>query len=100
MQKGNFSTAIKIVDSMKENDKGSGALLLWMLARDCRAIIELKTGKNSLRQLKIWSNQENFYKEYANKISEITLSVTPDVILNEYGPPASGVFNSVIQFPY
>ena len=42
MQKGNFSAAINIVDSMKENDKGSGALLLWMLARDCRAIIELK----------------------------------------------------------
>ena len=74
MQKGNFSAAINIVDSMKENDKGSGALLLWMLARDCRAIIELKTGKNSLRQLKIWSNQENFYKEYANKISEINLN--------------------------
>ena len=30
---------------MESNDKGSGALLLWMLARDCRAIIELKTAE-------------------------------------------------------
>ena len=92
MQKGNFSAAIKIVDSMKENDKGSGVLLLWMLARDCRAIIELKTGKNSLRQLKIWSNQENFYKEYANKISEIKLNEII-LLLDKFDKSIKGVLN-------
>ncbi|MBL6820231.1 MAG: DNA polymerase III subunit delta [SAR86 cluster bacterium] len=92
MQKGNFSAAIKIVDSMKENDKGSGVLLLWMLARDCRAIIELKTGKNSLRHLKIWSNQENFYKEYANKISEIKLNEII-LLLDKFDKSIKGVLN-------
>lgn len=92
MQKGNFSAAINIVDSMRENDKGSGALLLWMLARDCRALIELKTGKNSLRQLKIWSNQENFYKEYANKISEINLNEII-LLLDKFDKSIKGVLN-------
>jgi len=92
MQKGNLSAAIKIVDSMEANDKGSGALLLWMLARDCRAIIELRAGKNSLRQLKIWSNQENFYKEYANKISEINLDEII-LLLDKFDKSIKGVLS-------
>ena len=92
MQKGNFSAAIKIVDSMKAHDKGSGALLLWMLARDCRAIIELKTGKNSLKQLKIWSSQENFYKEYANNISKINLNEII-LLLDKFDKSIKGVLS-------
>ena len=92
MQKGNFSAAIKIVDSMKAYDKGSGALLLWMLARDCRAIIELKTGKNSLRQLKIWSSQENFYKEYANKVSKVNLNEII-LLLDKFDKSIKGVLS-------
>ena len=92
MHKGNISSAIKIVNSMELNDKGSGALLLWMLARDCRAIIELKTGKNSLRQLKIWGKQENFYKEYANHISEIKLSELI-LLLDKFDKSIKGVLS-------
>ena len=92
MQKGNISSALKIIDSMEATDKGSGALLLWMLARDCRAIIELKNGKNSLRQLKIWSNQENFYKEYANKISPINLNEII-LLLDKFDKSIKGVLS-------
>lgn len=92
MQKGNISSALKIIDSMEATDKGSGALLLWMLARDCRAIIELKNGKNSLRQLKIWSNQENFYKEYANKISQINLNEII-LLLDKFDKSIKGVLS-------
>ena len=92
MQKGNISSALKIIDSMETTDKGSGALLLWMLARDCRAIIELKNGKNSLRQLKIWSNQENFYKEYANKISPINLNEII-LLLDKFDKSIKGVLS-------
>ena len=92
MQKGNISSALKIIDSMEATDKGSGALLLWMLARDCRAIIELKTGKNSLKQLKIWSSQENFYKEYANKISKINLNEII-LLLDKFDKSIKGVLS-------
>lgn len=73
MQKGNLDTSLQIISSMEKADKGSSALLLWMFARDCRAILDIKAERNSFKQLKIWSNQENIYKSFAGSISEYGL---------------------------
>lgn len=92
MKSGNLSSALEIISSMEVADKGSSALLLWMFARDCRAIIELKTGKNSLRQLKIWSNQEKSYIEFAREVSEINISKIVS-LLEKFDKSIKGVLN-------
>ena len=55
---------------MKKNDKNSAALVLWILSRDCRAILELKKGNSNLKPMRIWDNQQIYYQKVAKNISQ------------------------------
>tara|TARA_B100000674_G_C37830102_1_gene910156 strand:- start:180 stop:1136 length:957 start_codon:yes stop_codon:yes gene_type:complete len=69
ISKNNITGVLNLLRSMKRNDRNSAALVLWILARDCRALIELKNGNNNLKALRIWDNQLTFYQNVAKKLS-------------------------------
>ena len=61
--------AMQILESMKNNDRNSIGLLIWILARDCQALNALKESNNNLRSFNIWNNQVKWYNEIAKRIS-------------------------------
>ena len=67
---GKTTEVIDILRSMKKNDKNSAALVLWILSRDCRAILELKKGNSNLKPMRIWDDQQIYYQKVAKNISQ------------------------------
>lgn len=61
--------ALAIIDSMKNNDRNSINLLIWILSRDCNAINSIKNNNSNLISLGIWDNQIKWYKEISKRIS-------------------------------
>ena len=72
--KDDLNGVLSLLRSMKRNDKNSVALVLWILARDCRALIELKNGNSNLKSLRIWDNQIIYYQEVAKNLSHQSIS--------------------------
>lgn len=72
LSKGNASSALEIVISMKNNDRNSIALLIWILARDLNALKYLKQNKN-LKTLGIWDSQVKWYMAISKKVSNFKL---------------------------
>tara|TARA_B100000287_G_scaffold216268_1_gene204086 strand:+ start:585 stop:1541 length:957 start_codon:yes stop_codon:yes gene_type:complete len=61
--------AIEILESMRNIDRNSIGLLIWILARDCQALTALKEKNNNLRSLNIWDSQIKWYNTIANRVS-------------------------------
>ena len=72
LSNGNVNSALEIVISMKNNDRNSIALLIWILARDLNAIKYLKQNKN-LKTLGIWDSQVKWYTVISKKVSNFRL---------------------------
>tara|TARA_Y100001935_G_scaffold234877_1_gene218442 strand:- start:8 stop:835 length:828 start_codon:yes stop_codon:yes gene_type:complete len=72
LSKGNVNSALDIVISMKNNDRNSIALLIWILARDLNALKYLKQNKN-LKNLGIWDSQLKWYSVISKKVSNFKL---------------------------
>jgi len=69
ISKQEVQEAIEILESMRNIDRNSIGLLIWMLARDCQALTALKEKNNNLRSLNIWDSQIKWYNTIANRVS-------------------------------